>query len=99
VLAAGRCVLSCCRVRGVKSSLKQQRNCKHDDSQGILSLAMGNEPVSYKTDQLEVSLNKDMSRHFEVVYRSVHEGEIYPYVHGTLAQSTSSVTKQDTQRE
>ena len=31
-----------------KSSLKQQRNCKHDDSQGILSLSMGNEPVSYK---------------------------------------------------
>ena len=59
-----------------KSSLKQQRNCKHDDSQGILSLSMGNEPVSYKTDQLEVSPNKDMSRHFEVVYRSGCSGTV-----------------------
>jgi hypothetical protein len=40
--------------------LKQQRNCKHDDSQGILALSMGNEPVSNNTDQLEVSQNKDM---------------------------------------
>ena len=59
-----------------KSSLKQQRNCKHDDSQGILSLSMGNEPASYKTDQLEVSPNKDMSRHFEVVYRSGFSGTV-----------------------
>lgn len=49
-----------------KSSLKQQRNCKHDDSQGILSLSMGNEPVSYKTDQLKVSPNKVMSKGFEI---------------------------------
>jgi len=49
-----------------KSSLKQQRNCKHDDSQGILALLMGNEPVSYKTDQLEVSPNKEMSKGFEI---------------------------------
>ena len=48
-----------------KSSLKQQRNCKHDDSQGILALSMRNEPVSYKTDQLEVSPNKEMSKGFE----------------------------------
>jgi len=46
--------------------LKQQRNWKHDDSQGILALLMGNEPVSYKTDQLEVSPNKEMSKGFEI---------------------------------
>ena len=49
-----------------KSSLKQQRNCRHDYSQGILALSMGNEPVSYKTDQLEVSQNKEMSKGFEI---------------------------------
>jgi len=27
---------------------------------------MGNEPVSYKTDQLEVSQNKEVSRGFEI---------------------------------
>ena len=46
--------------------MKQQRNCKHDDSQGILALSMGNEPVSYKIDQPEVSQNKDMSKGFEI---------------------------------
>ena len=46
--------------------MKQQRNCKHDDSQGILILSMGNEPVSYKTDQLEVSQNNEMSRDLEI---------------------------------
>jgi hypothetical protein len=56
------CVLSCCRVRRGKCSLKQQRNCKHDDSQGILSLSMGNEPVQ----RLEVSQNKDRSKDFEI---------------------------------
>jgi hypothetical protein len=29
-----------------KSSLKQQRNCKHDDSQGTDLLSMGYESVS-----------------------------------------------------
>ena len=46
--------------------MKQQRNCRHDDSQGILALSMGNEPVSNKTDQLEVSPNKEMSKGFEI---------------------------------
>ena len=32
----------------------------------FLSLSMGNEPVSYKTDQLEVSPNKEMSKGFEI---------------------------------
>ena len=46
--------------------MKQQRNCKHDDSQGNLALSMGNEPVSYKTDQLEASQNSEMSRDLEI---------------------------------
>ncbi|TAL59332.1 MAG: hypothetical protein EPN88_17410 [Bacteroidetes bacterium] len=42
--------------------MKQQRNCKHADSQGILSLSMGNEPVQ----RLKVSPNKEMSKGFEI---------------------------------
>jgi len=45
-----------------KSSLKQQQNCNHDDSQGTLSLSMGNEPVQ----RLEVSPNKEMTKDFEI---------------------------------
>jgi hypothetical protein len=37
---------------------------------------MGNEPVSYKTDQLEGFPNKDISRHFEVVYGSGCSGTV-----------------------
>jgi hypothetical protein len=66
VLYVGVCPELLQGTRSLKSSLKQQRNCKHDDSQGILALSMGNEPVSYKTDQLEVSLNKAVSRGFEI---------------------------------
>lgn len=32
----------------------------------FLALSMGNEPVSYKTDQLEASPNKEVSKGFEI---------------------------------